>query len=563
MDRRPSSNAKAAVAEMPMASGGDARVIDGMSEVQMNRLPSAQDYLPIGESDQFDSRLQAIKTRHAVKPELIRGEGHKAHGAKFAEGGVQGPEGQDGRPGPFICAFTPKYAKYSLKVLKDLDTQLRADCFPQYDPSELPMPDEVERWFWERMASESDARILYCSDLDGTAFPHTGTYGEHAWSLQRLADAERSLLRFVEYAIPGVNTPMLYFGMLFAMFCWHVEDQYMYSTSYLHEGACKTWYGVPSAHAAAFEAVFSESFGSNVEVDPELFVKKASMVPPWLLSQRGIPVCRAVQEPGQYVVTLPMAYHAGFSHGFNTAEAVNFMLHDWLPYAVAAAERYRLLAKEPVIDFDAILVRASEADHSNTVHALLAQLVVKELEMRDQATDSGVKEVPMTNQERSADLGRSPPCSVCGHVCHFSYIQRGQGPTRTNSPPHRPKGNSSTSRYPFTAPTLVCLRCMAHLTTPHTVGEDHIMDSEGGGGREGGGRGDKLHLVYRYTVFELSQMAERAAKRMREDAEVHHIGDQLTLDGPTPHASQLPAAVDRSLSIKRDKAAAKRLKSQW
>ena len=40
---------------------------------------------------------------------------------------------------------------------------------------------------------------------------------------------------------------MLYFGMLFSMFCWHVEDNYMYSVSYLHEGAPKTWYGVSPA----------------------------------------------------------------------------------------------------------------------------------------------------------------------------------------------------------------------------------------------------------------------------------------------------------------------------
>jgi hypothetical protein len=42
---------------------------------------------------------------------------------------------------------------------------------------------------------------------------------------------------------------MLYFGMLFSMFCWHVEDNYMYSVSYLHEGAPKTWFGVSPATA--------------------------------------------------------------------------------------------------------------------------------------------------------------------------------------------------------------------------------------------------------------------------------------------------------------------------
>ena len=64
------------------------------------------------------------------------------------------------------------------------------------------------------------------------------------------------------------------------------------------------------------------------------------------------PVCRAVQEAGQFIVTLPQAYHGGLSHGFNAAEAVNFMLDDWLPYAKAAEERYRKLGKEPVIDLD-------------------------------------------------------------------------------------------------------------------------------------------------------------------------------------------------------------------
>ena len=31
-------------------------------------------------------------------------------------------------------------------------------------------------------------------------------------------------------------------GSLFASFCWHVEDNYMFSLNYLHEGETKTWY---------------------------------------------------------------------------------------------------------------------------------------------------------------------------------------------------------------------------------------------------------------------------------------------------------------------------------
>jgi hypothetical protein len=40
--------------------------------------------------------------------------------------------------------------------------------------------------------------------------------------------------------------------------------------------------------------------------------------------------------PGNFVVTWPRAYHAGFSHGYNVGEAVNFGLADWVPMGRAA-----------------------------------------------------------------------------------------------------------------------------------------------------------------------------------------------------------------------------------
>lgn len=73
----------------------------------------------------------------------------------------------------------------------------------------------------------------------------------------------------------------------------------------MHEGAPKTWYGVSAAHAAQFESTFAEAFPTGVSKDPEIMLRKAAMVPPWYLAEHGVPLCRAVQRPGQFVVTLP------------------------------------------------------------------------------------------------------------------------------------------------------------------------------------------------------------------------------------------------------------------
>ena len=48
---------------------------------------------------------------------------------------------------------------------------------------------------------------------------------------------------------------MMYIGMLFSTFAWHVEDLYLYSINFHHFGAPKTWYGVPDTDADGFEEV--------------------------------------------------------------------------------------------------------------------------------------------------------------------------------------------------------------------------------------------------------------------------------------------------------------------
>ncbi|KAM0862712.1 hypothetical protein ACQ4PT_045092 [Festuca glaucescens] len=126
-----------------------------------------------------------------------------------------------------------------------------------------------------------------------------------------------SLLRFAPDEVPGVTTPMLYVGILFSWFAWHVEDHDLHSLNYMHFGAAKTWYGVPRDAALAFEDG-GRVHGYGGDVNPvETFAtlgKKTTVMSPEVFVGLGVPCCRLVQNAGEFMVTFPGSDHSGFSH---------------------------------------------------------------------------------------------------------------------------------------------------------------------------------------------------------------------------------------------------------
>ena len=65
----------------------------------------------------------------------------------------------------------------------------------------------------------------------------------------------------------------------------------------------------------------SRRYPSLFADDPALLTRLVTLASPPELRARGVAVHRATQRPGEFIVTFPRAYHAGFSHGFNVAEA--------------------------------------------------------------------------------------------------------------------------------------------------------------------------------------------------------------------------------------------------
>ena len=57
---------------------------------------------------------------------------------------------------------------------------------------------------------------------------------------------------------------------------------------------------------------------------------KSYLASPTLLSKSSCRPNYLVQQAGEFVITFPRGYHAGFNLGFNCAESVDFALESWL-----------------------------------------------------------------------------------------------------------------------------------------------------------------------------------------------------------------------------------------
>ncbi|CAN6305742.1 unnamed protein product [Urochloa humidicola] len=303
----------------------------------------------------------------------------------------------------------------------------------------------VEEEFWREIAFGKMDFVEYACDVDGSAFsssPHD-QLGKSNWNLKNFSRLPNSVLRLLQMPIPGVTDPMLYIGMLFSMFAWHVEDHYLYSINYHHCGAFKTWYGIPGDAAPGFERVASQYVynkdilvGDGEDAAFDVLLGKTTMFPPNVLLDHNVPVYKAVQRPGEFVITFPRSYHAGFSHGFNCGEAVNFAIGDWFPLGSLASKRYALLNRTPLLAHEELLCRSA---------VLLSQKL-------------------LTCDPRSLDKSEHPYSQYCVKSC-FVRLMRFQRRARSLLA----KMGSQICYKPKTFPNLSCSMCRRDCYITHVL----------------------------------------------------------------------------------------------
>jgi JmjC domain, hydroxylase/C5HC2 zinc finger len=331
-------------------------------------------------------------------------------------------------------------------------------------------PENIERDYWDIVEMSKEVAVEYGNDVDthifGSGFPLSergrsiygtknlekldhpepefGTedyYKETWWNLNNIPSAPDSVLRHVKVGINGINVPWMYHGSLFTTFCWHNEDNHLYSINYHHKGAPKQWYGVPGAKEAAegLEKVFKSYLSMKMRDVPDLLHHITTMFSPRLLQNADVPVYKTLQYEGEFVITFPRAFHGGFSMGPNIGEAVNFATHDWIAYGSDANERYRSFARPAVFSHDRLTFTMAnhleDQKSYSTCKRLLDELervVNEEMRLRHKLQLTGVRDVsniislPKNRldqlDERSANYDDRRVCHGCKHVCFFSAV---------------------------------------------------------------------------------------------------------------------------------------------
>lgn len=172
---------------------------------------------------------------------------------------------------------------------------------------------------------------------------------------------------------------------------------------------------------------------------PDLLHHITTSFSPRLLNKEGVRVCKILQHEGEFIVTFPRAFHAGFSLGPNCGEAVNFADTNWMPHAADANERYRMFGRPSVFSHDRLVfTMAHHINEVNTKESCIAvaqelrRLMNEELLLRQKLISAGVRDVSGDVQlppnrldqldEESADYDDKRLCHSCKHICFFSAV---------------------------------------------------------------------------------------------------------------------------------------------
>lgn len=319
------------------------------------------------------------------------------------------------------------------------------------DASDLD-PAQVEAAYWKLVTKRVAHVCVHSGNIDsgqsGYGFPCNKT-SRHPWNLKVLTNNNGSVLRSLG-PVPGCTVPTLHVSMLFSASCWYRDPHGLPWIDYLHTGADKIWYGVPSLQESVLHQAMNKLVPDLVKGDKSVWLSSDTvMVPPTMLADQKVSLSRTIQKSGQFVVVWPRAFTSSLSTGYSVSESVCFAPMDWLPIGDACFKELRINNEPTVFSLQQLLWSIAH-DSRSTVNVLKRVLPIlkpdidEEIQLRSSLRDFGVQQwrkLPVTSEPSSKDGKKRRQTSVTDdgemecEICQASlFFSRAECHSKADSP---------------------------------------------------------------------------------------------------------------------------------
>ena len=318
-----------------------------------------------------------------------------------------------------------------------------------------------EREFWNLVAGVGDmAEVLYANDprvqLKRTdAQKKKGFAQIPMWKNQ----FSENLAMYCEgskqgSSIPGVHAGRLEFGMTFSSTPWKVQEQLLYSSTYLHSGAMKQWYCIPAYASSMFDSLMQQLYSDYmVSMEWEHPLGPNLMVSPETLMDRGVPVYGCTQEKGTLVICYPNSYNCSVNLGLNMSESLLMVLPDWLRISSQAMSLYRNHRVPPLFSVEKAILNAFTDVHTlgcetkYWISLEFSRIVQEESMLRHKLWGEGLRKyrkIPLiekeeddTEKKEGSSQKSDPHCVACRCLLPFSMVECPCSPKKVACLHHR------------------------------------------------------------------------------------------------------------------------------
>ncbi|XP_060535140.1 protein Jumonji [Cylas formicarius] len=270
-----------------------------------------------------------------------------------------------------------------------------------------PNAQEVEQEFWKYVIQKQNHICVHSASIDcgswgyGFAVSKNSPFARHAWNLKVLTNNGNSVLRSLG-PVMGVTVPTLHVGMVFSACCWYRDPHGLPWIEYLHTGGNKIWYGVPNSSCDQFHAALKRLVPNYCQ-NKELWLPSDTvMVPPNLLMENNVSLCRAVQEPGQFVVVFPKVFTSSISTGYVVSESVYFAPLYWLKTAQSLFDDLKSSCEPSMFSLAKLLLSIASDTKSSTEVLKLILPHIEELREREKVERARIRGFGNVEEEKMA-----------------------------------------------------------------------------------------------------------------------------------------------------------------